>query len=69
MRQTLLLGAFLCATLPAGAVDLPAGTRLSVRLTQNVYSHAVSPGQRVDTLVIAPVRAGGRVVVGPGWKL
>jgi LssY-like putative type I secretion system component LssY len=69
LRQTLLLGALLCAALPAGAVELPAGTRLSVRLTQNVYSHAVSPGQPVDTLVIAPVRADGRVVVAAGWKL
>ena len=40
-----------------------------MRLTQHVYSHTVSPGQPVSTLVIAPVRAGGRVVVAPGWKL
>lgn len=40
-----------------------------MRLEQNVYSHAVTPGQPVETLVIAPVRAGDRVVVAPGWKL
>ena len=59
---------FLAATTVAGA-DLPAGTRIHVRLSQHVYSHAVAPGQPVETLVIAPVRAGGRVLVPPGWKL
>ena len=40
-----------------------------MRLTQNVNSHAVVPGQPVETLVIAPVRVGERVLVAPGWKL
>lgn len=53
----------------ASAAELPAGTRLSVRLNQNVYSHAVTNGQPVDTIVIAPVRAGADVVVPAGWKL
>lgn len=53
----------------ASAADLPSGTRLSVRLNQNVYSHAVTSGQPVDTIVIAPVKAGGEVVVPAGWKL
>jgi hypothetical protein len=48
---------------------LPSGTRLSVRLNQNVYSHAVTAGQPVDTVVIAPVKAGGEVIVPAGWKL
>src|SRR5262245_25574002 len=53
----------------AAEVALPAGTRLQVRLNQHVYSHTVAPGQPDDTLVIAPVRLGDRVVVAPGWKL
>src|SRR5262245_23568401 len=51
------------------AAELPAGTRLQVRLGQHVYSHAAAPGQPVDTLVIAPVRVGDRVMVAAGWKL
>lgn len=59
-----------CAlSLSASAADLPAGTRLFVRLNQNVYSHAVTNGQPVDTIVIAPVRAGADTVVPAGWKL
>jgi hypothetical protein len=61
-------GAVLLAA-SARAADLPAGTRVLVRLNQNVYSHAVTNGQPVDTIVIAPVRAGGETVVPAGWKL
>lgn len=56
------------ASLATGA-ELPAGTRLAVRLSQNVYSHAAAEGQPVDTLVIAPVRVADKLVVAPGWKL
>jgi hypothetical protein len=70
MRVTLgvAVAAWSLATTVAGA-ELPAGTRLQVRLDQHLYSHTVSPGQAFDTLVIAPVRVGGQLVVAPGWKL
>jgi hypothetical protein len=69
-RRPLLaaFGLLLTAT-SLSAAELPAGTRVSVRLNQNVYSHAVTNGQPVDTIVIAPVRVGGEVVVPAGWKL
>jgi hypothetical protein len=69
LRLPLLAGTALCCALPAAGADLPAGTRIQVRLDQHVYSHAVSPGQPVETRVIAPVSVGGRVLVAPGWKL
>ena len=70
-RRSLLAasGVLLAATASLSAAELPAGTRLSVRLNQNVYSHAVANGQPVDTIVIAPVRAGSEAVVPAGWKL
>jgi hypothetical protein len=68
-RRPLLAVAGLLLPAAAAAADLPAGTRLVVRLAQNVYSHAVTSGQPVDTTVIAPVRVGGETVVPAGWKL
>jgi LssY C-terminus len=70
-RRSLLAasGLLLTATASLSAAELPAGTRLLVRLNQNVYSHAVTAGQPVDTIVIAPVRVGGDTVVPAGWKL
>jgi hypothetical protein len=70
-RRSLLAasGLLLTATASPFAAELPAGTRLSVRLNQNVYSHAVTNGQPVDTILIAPVRVGSETVVPAGWKL
>jgi LssY C-terminus len=70
-RRSLLAaaGLLLAASALLPAAELPAGTRLSVRLNQNVYSHAVTNGQPVDTIVIAPVRVGAETVVPAGWKL
>ena len=39
-------GVLLAATASLSAAELPAGTRLSVRLNQNVYSHAVATASR-----------------------
>ena len=49
--------------------DLPANTGLSVRLLTRVASHESLPGDAVEAVVIAPVEAGGRVVVAPGTKI
>jgi hypothetical protein len=69
-RRSLLAAAGVLLTATSlSAAELPAGTRLSVRLNQNVYSHAVTNGQPVDTIVIAPVRVGAETVVPAGWKL
>jgi hypothetical protein len=68
-RPLLAVAGLLLAAPTVPAAELPAGTRLSVRLNQNVYSHAVTAGQPVDTIVIAPVRVGGDTVVPAGWKL
>jgi hypothetical protein len=69
-RRSLLAAAGVLLTATSlSAAELPAGTRLSVRLSQNVYSHAVTNGQPVDTIVIAPVRVGAETVVPAGWKL
>jgi hypothetical protein len=68
-RSLLAATGFLLTATSLSAAELPAGTRLSVRLNQNVYSHAATNGQPVDTIVIAPVRVGAETVVPAGWKL
>jgi LssY-like putative type I secretion system component LssY len=62
-------GLLLAAAASLPAAELPAGTRLSVRLDQNVYSHAVTNGQPVAAILIAPVRVGADTVVPAGWRL
>jgi hypothetical protein len=49
--------------------DLPANTVLSVRLLTRVASHEARAGDAVEAVVIAPVEAGGRLVVAPGTKI
>lgn len=51
------------------AFDLPVGTALSIRLKQRVGSRISQSGNPVEAVVTAPVRANGRVVVGPGTAI
>lgn len=48
------------------AVPLPAGTEIQVRLRNRVASSSSKPKQPLDAVVIAPVMAGGRVVIPAG---
>ena len=61
----------LALAVAAGAdeVRLPAGTLLQVRLVRHLQSHAVAPGELVETVLIAPVLAGERVAAAAGWKV
>jgi hypothetical protein len=63
-----LLG-ILPALVAADEARLPAGTLLYVRLTRHLQTHAVSPGEAVETVLIAPVLAGDRMAAAPGWKV
>ena len=56
-------------TAAAQEAKLPAGTLLYVRLVRHLQSHAVSPGQAVEAVLIAPVLAGERVAAAAGWKV
>ena len=53
----------------ARAVELPAGTPLSVRLTSGVSSRTSRAGDAVTAVLIAPVQVGGRTVLPAGWTL
>jgi hypothetical protein len=61
-----LVGA--CAA-PAGAVDLPVGTTLAVRLTTRVSSHASRPGDFVGAVLIAPVEIDDQTALPAGSAL
>jgi len=66
-----LLGVVLVALAAADEVVLtiPAQTRIEVRLDHSVSNAASSPGTRVDTTLVAPVLAGGRVAIPAGRTL
>jgi hypothetical protein len=57
------------AVASADEVKLPAGTLLQVRLVRHLQSHAVAPGELVETVLIAPVLAGERPAAAVGWKV
>ena len=66
MRALLLLA------LVAGGEEersLPAGTELSIRLTQPVAHHSAKVGDVVAAVLDAPVRVDGASVVPAGWKV
>jgi hypothetical protein len=48
---------------------LPAGTELSIRLTQPVAHHSAGVGDAVEAVLGAPVRVDGAPVVPAGWKV
>jgi hypothetical protein len=54
---------------PLFAVQIPAGTELSVRLTDKVSSEAKTQPPAVHAILIAPVILNGGVAVGAGAKL
>ena len=56
----------LAGAAPGRALELPVGTRLSIRLTTRVSSRASRPGERVGAVLIAPVELAGRVLLPAG---
>ncbi len=50
-------------------LEVPAGTRVEVRLAHSVNNTATTPGGSVETTVIAPVLASGRVAIPAGRTL
>jgi len=54
---------------PARAVELPAGTPLSVRLKTSVSSRTSTAGDPVSAVLVAPVEVDGRTVLTAGWTL
>src|SRR5271155_3730498 len=53
----------------AWAVEVPIGTRMEIRLTSAVNTSSAKVDQTFDAVVIAPVVAGGRIVMAAGVKL
>jgi hypothetical protein len=51
------------------AEELPAGTRLEVRLLTTTGSRVSHRGDHIEATVIAPVSSGGQILVSPGSKL
>ena len=56
----------LASSTAAGALELPVGTRLSIRLTTRVSSRASHPGETIGAVLIAPVEVAGRLVLPAG---
>jgi LssY-like putative type I secretion system component LssY len=65
-RTIVLLTLALFGAVPGRAFELPAGTRLSIRLTTRVSSKASRPGEKVGAMLIAPVEMAGRLVLPAG---
>jgi hypothetical protein len=49
--------------------DFPVGTEIRVRLTKEVHSKQARSGDKVEAVVISPVRSTSRVVLEPGTKV
>ena len=64
-----LAAALLAAVVAQAAAVAPRGTALSVRLTTGVSSRSSRPGDPVEALLIAPLRAGDDVVLPAGGVL
>ncbi len=54
------------ATAGAATLELPAGTRLEIRLKTKVASNASKAGQAVEAVLVAPVVVAGQIVAPPG---
>lgn len=63
------LFAALCFAAPLLAVQIPAGTELSVRLTEKVATDAKPPATTVNAVLIAPVILNRAIVIAPGAQL
>jgi hypothetical protein len=61
-----LLAYLLCSAGLLTIREVPAGTRLEIRLTSTVGSYASKPGSPVTAVLIAPVRVGGELLLPAG---
>ena len=59
-----MIGAGVCA-----ATSVPSGTQIQIRLLSAINTATAQPNQRFDAVVIAPVAAGGRIVIAAGVKI
>ena len=64
-----LLAYLLCSAGLLTIREVPAGTRLEIRLTSTVGSYASKPGSPVRAVLIAPVRVGGELLLPAGSVL
>lgn len=61
-----LLAYLLCSAGLLTIREVPAGTRLEIRLTSTVGSYASKPGSPVSAVLIAPVHVGGELLLPAG---
>ncbi len=61
--------ALACSACVARTYELPAGKILEVRLTKSLASFSSKKGSQVEGVVIAPVLAGGRIVIPMGARV
>ncbi len=61
-----LLAYLLCSVGLLTIREVPAGTRLEIRLTSTIGSYASKPGSAVSAVLIAPVRVGGELLLPAG---
>jgi hypothetical protein len=61
-----LLAYLLCSAGLLTIREVPAGTRLEIRLTSTIGSYASKPGSPVSAVLIAPVRVGGELLLPAG---
>jgi hypothetical protein len=59
----------LASGLPAATVELPAGTEIQARLAAKLASNHSKANDPIEALLIAPVMAGGRIILPAGTKL
>jgi hypothetical protein len=67
LRNSLLAGWALA--LPALAVVVPTGTQIQIRLKTKIASNTSKPDDRVETMVIAPVKVNGALAIPAGVTL
>jgi len=68
MKTNLLLAALFTASMAMAQVMIPDGTKLRVRLEENLSSETAELGQTVDFAVTQEVRVGDAVVVANGAR-
>jgi hypothetical protein len=61
-----LLAYLLCSAGLLTIREVPAGTRLEIRLTSTIGSYASKPGSPVSAVLIAPVHVGGELLLPAG---
>jgi len=68
MKTNLLLAALFTASMAMAQVMIPDGTRIRVRLEENLSSSSAELGQTVDFAVTQEVRVGDAIVVANGAR-